>query len=186
MANFSGSESGFFIPDHSAAGITSTINVPVNETVTDVTVTLNEFSHTWIGDLTVQLTSPGAGPMDIMWRTGDAEDDCCSDSSDVFGNYTFADGGGDWWAAASAAGSSGVIPNGTYGPTDSMGVATSFVATFAGTNTLGGWTLFINDQVFGDTGSLGSWSINITSAPIPEPSTFGLAAFGFAAYRRRR
>ena len=187
-ADFSGSGSGFAFPDNDPAGASSDIVVSLapNEIISDVSVTLTGLSHTWVGDLNASLIGPG-GTIDLMFRTGDAQGDCCGDSSDLGGDYTFADGGADWWAAAASAGGADIIPGGTYAPTTILGAPQSFAGTFGGTTTNGTWTLQISDEAGGDLGSLGSWTLNITSV-VPEPSSLavlGLAGLGML-YRRRR
>ncbi len=62
------------IPDGSAAGVSSTINVsatelPANISIDRVEVGLN-ISHTWIGDLIVTLTGPGGTMSTLINRPG--------------------------------------------------------------------------------------------------------------------
>jgi len=185
MADISEVGGGFAFPDSDPGGASSTISVAANEIISDVTVTLTGLNPTWVGDLNVSLTGPG-GTIDLMFRTGDAEGDCCGDSSDLGADYTFADGGADWWAAAAAAGGADVIAGGTYTPTTIFGAPTSFAGTYGGSSTQGDWTLLISDNAAGDLGSLASWTLDITSE-IPAPGAlalFGLA--GFCARGRRR
>ena len=55
--SFTGTGAGFNIPDNNATGASSTITVPTssNFLITDITVTLNNLTHTWIGDLIATL-----------------------------------------------------------------------------------------------------------------------------------
>lgn len=62
------------IPDNDATGITSTITVPDAYTVfgTDVSV---DITHTWIGDLIVELTSPSGTTVTLHNQSGSSADD---------------------------------------------------------------------------------------------------------------
>ena len=53
------SGSGGAIPNASPlVPLVSTINVPDNVTVADMTISLNGFGHTWQGDLWARITAP--------------------------------------------------------------------------------------------------------------------------------
>ena len=67
------------IPDNNATGVTSTLNVPVNQPVSDITVDIN-LTHTWIGDLIVELVSPAGTRVRLHNRTGSSADN-------IVGNY---------------------------------------------------------------------------------------------------
>ena len=62
------------IPDNNTAGILSTINVPDSLSITQLSVTVN-ITHTRIGDLRVQLTSPTGTVVILHNRTGGSADD---------------------------------------------------------------------------------------------------------------
>ena len=59
----------------------------------------------------------------------------------------------------------------------------SFAATFAGTNAVGDWTLYIGDSAGADVGDCGGWNLNLTT---PEPATLGLLGLGSLVLLRRR
>lgn len=61
------------IPDNTAAGISSTISVadPYSVFGTDVSV---DITHTWIGDLIVELTSPSGTTVNLHNRSGGSDD----------------------------------------------------------------------------------------------------------------
>lgn len=186
------SGAGFAIPDNDPAGTTSVINIAADECITDVAVTLFATDHTWIGDMTVTITSPSGTTADLMVRVGDTTGGA-GDSSDLGGDYTFADGGADLWAAAGAAGGADVIASGTYAATGigdagtGTGTPVSLAALFAGEKTAGAWTLFASDGAGGDLGNVGSWGLNITSTAVPEPGSLVLlGAMGVACIVRRR
>ncbi len=62
------------IPDNTPAGVTSTINVPGNVTITELSVTLN-ILHTWKSDMIVKLISPQGTEYIIHNREGGSDDD---------------------------------------------------------------------------------------------------------------
>lgn len=188
-ADFVGGGAGFAIPDNNSIGASSSIavNLGPNEIISDVSVVLLGFDHTFIGNINATLTGPG-GSVDLMIRTGRLGAGA-GDSSNVNGFYVFADTGANWWnAAVAAGGTNGVITQGVYAPTTTNGAAQSFAGTFGGTMTNGLWTLTISDNAILDTGSVGSWNLSIRSA-VPEPSSLGLAGLavvGLIMVRRRR
>ncbi len=72
---------GLVIPDNDPAGVTTTITVPEAESgaISELTVDVY-IQHTWIGDLTVVLTSPAGTSVVLHNRTG-AQDD------NILGNW---------------------------------------------------------------------------------------------------
>ncbi|MBI5511132.1 MAG: proprotein convertase P-domain-containing protein [Deltaproteobacteria bacterium] len=67
------------IPDADPAGITDTINVGSSCTIRDINVDVN-ITHTWKGDLLVQLTGPSGTKVTLHNHTGSSGDD-------IVGNY---------------------------------------------------------------------------------------------------
>lgn len=61
------------IPDNNATGVTSTLNVPLQQPVSDLTVDIS-LTHTWIGDLIVELVSPAGTRVRLHNRTGSSAD----------------------------------------------------------------------------------------------------------------
>ena len=182
------SGAGFAIPDNSPGGITSTITLSANETITDVDVILENASHTWLGDLTARITSPSGTTADLFVRTGPG---FFGDSSNLNGDYTFTDGGANFAATAASIGNGASMPSGSYGAATNNDIPISLASAFAGESTAGVWTLFVSDNARFDLGSVGGWGLNITSdaqqATIPEPSSFLLFALaGLTTLRRRR
>lgn len=164
----------------SSIAISGDIDYPI----TAVTLELQQFSHTFIGDIVVTLRSPNNTVHTIMSRVGLVGSNG-GDSSNVRGNYLFADGGADLWAAAAAVGNTATIAPGTYSTTSARSpVATSMNAAFAGQNSNGLWTLTITDNAVGDVGGILGWRLTI----IPAPGALALAGVGVivAARRKRR
>jgi subtilisin-like proprotein convertase family protein len=192
--------SGGAIPDaNPLVPLVSTINVPDNVTVADLTITLNGFGHTWQGDLWARITAPdGVTTMDLFRRAGQGSTSLFgfSNNFSTFNTYVFSDAGATSTYMASPA----TIPGNTYraytnpganitttnatGPGVPTQVLQSFSSTFGGTAAQGVWTLRITDMSSGDAGSLGSWTLNIT--PAPEPTIFSFAGVGLLALLRRR
>jgi subtilisin-like proprotein convertase family protein len=151
--------------------------------ITSVVVTLQGLSHTWIGDLTATLTSPNGTQHTLFARVGRLTSGP-GDSSNLGGDYTFADGGADLWAAAAGVLGSVSIPAGTFHTTSSgSSAATSMNAAFAGQNGNGTWTLTITDGTANDSGSIAGWQLTIIPAP-GAAAVLGLSGL-FAARRRR-
>ncbi len=71
------------IPDASATGITSTIEIVEDVPIDDLSVTVN-ITHTRIGDLVVELIGPGGTPVILHDRTG-------GDGDDLHQTYTVRD-----------------------------------------------------------------------------------------------
>ena len=148
---------GGTVPDNQPAGPGFVANAVTADgrMVTDVTLTLSGFDHTWIGDLQVRLTSPSGTSVLLIDRV------CNSSRSIDFSNITLDD-------SAPTIGS--VCPpafSGTYGPSNPL-------YTFNGQNGSGTWSLTVSDLAAGDTGVLNGWGLNIASAVVcftPTPTT---------------
>ena len=191
------SGAGFNIPDDDPTGITSSITITQDETVTDVEVTLTGLNHTWAGDLTATISN-GTVTSTLFARVGDAGG-TSGDSSVFNGIYTFSDDGSDLWAASNDAGFGGTIPTVDYAASGVNNSQVVLATDFANQSSAGTWTLFMSDAAQGDTGSLTGWGIQLTtisgsggSSSIPEPGTMtmftiivGLGCFGFVRRRDR-
>ena len=81
------------IPDNDAAGITSTINIADELTVFAADVYVN-ITHTWIGDLTVTLTSPSGTSAPLHSGSGGSDDNIDTSFSTSAFNGEVATG--DW------------------------------------------------------------------------------------------
>ncbi|MEX2242245.1 MAG: PEP-CTERM sorting domain-containing protein [Fimbriimonadaceae bacterium] len=155
----------------------------------DVTFT----SHTWSGDVEVELVSPGGVMTHAFARVRGTGTTTFGDSSDLIGTYRFVDSGGaDFNAAAVAADAITAIAPGTYNRSttlaDQVGglplINNNPFSIYNGTSPNGVWTLNVRDWAQFDTGTFGSWSFNTT--PVPEPASMVALGIGALALLRRR
>jgi len=138
----------------------STIDVVgVTGPVTGVTVNLYDMNHTYPDDLDILLVGPLGQTVMLM-------SDCGAGIDIVNVNLTFDD------AAAGTLPDSAGIVSGTYQPTN-YGTETmpppapadpygSLLSSFNGLDPNGTWSLYVNDDIGGDTGNInGGWELNL-------------------------
>lgn len=155
------------IPDNNPIGITSTITVPGGTgVITDVDATLN-VNHTWVGDLDIELTSPGGTTIDLSDRPNVPET-TFGHSHDLLGSYTFDDEAPTSFLVA--AGSSNPVTPGAHQPEDPLNA-------FDGQTADGVWSLFVTDNAGGDLGTLNFWQLTFAPPMVPtEGQIYGTAA----------
>jgi subtilisin-like proprotein convertase family protein len=135
-----------------------------------ISITLNSISHTWPNDVDVLLVAPNGESLVIMSDVGTGADW-------IGDNLTIADFGAALFSDLV------LNPTGTYQPTNytagdafpgfggtvsnpAPAGAQTFSSMFGGDVADGDWSLYVVDDVGGDTGSIGSWSITfINSIP---------------------
>jgi subtilisin-like proprotein convertase family protein len=140
------------IPDGNSS-FQDDIIVNNNLTISDVTVTLKGFFHTWVGDLTVQLRHLETDTVvNLFRRPGQPHFSSSGYSSDLNGDYSFSDRNSEKIEAAAR--DNQVIPMGNYAPSSSF-------SGFYGLSAVGTWRLIINDGNPGDSGSLSSWELKL-------------------------
>ncbi|MGH2823425.1 MAG: S8 family serine peptidase, partial [Thermoleophilaceae bacterium] len=61
---------GLAIPDDSAAGVTSTINIPTSGRIKDLDVRIPDLDHDWVGDLRIDITSPDGTTVTLAAHPG--------------------------------------------------------------------------------------------------------------------
>lgn len=133
-------------------------------------VTINNFAHTWAGDVDIVLVSPSGTPVVLM---SDIADD--NATSGQTRTYTFSDAAAGGLSAASP-----LSPSGTYkptnfavdpdifpapGPGDLSSQSSPALSSFGVGNQNGVWSLYVVDDIGGDAGSIGSWSITFNIPP---------------------
>ncbi len=110
------------IPDNNTNGVSSTIAIAESGKIQSLKVGV-DITHTFIGDLKVELTSP-AGSRVVLWnQTGSGQDNLIT----------------------------------TFDP-----VSVPALATLAGQEMKGKWTLKVSDMEGQDVGKLNKWNIEIT------------------------
>ncbi|MGB0949265.1 MAG: HYR domain-containing protein, partial [Marinirhabdus sp.] len=128
--------------DDSQGPVSSTITVNDDVEITDLDVDI-DVTHTWVGDLTVQLTSP-AGTTVTLFDVG------CS-ANDL--TFAFDDEGTGDLANCTAGTDSDAYPEASYVPSNPL-------AAFDGESTAGDWILTVEDTVGGDAGTFNAWGLN--------------------------
>lgn len=150
--------------------VSSTLTVNSHMTITDLNGLIGSLTHTWDGDLFIQLQSPVGTTVTLSNRHGG--------SGDNYIDTVFDD------EAATAISAAGAPFTGSFRPDQ-------LLSAFDGQDAFGVWTLRVADQAGLDVGSINRWGIDITAAAqnqrIPEPGTLvlaGLALAGLAFTRR--
>jgi subtilisin-like proprotein convertase family protein len=184
--SFTGTGAGFNIPDNNATGASSTIVVPDSFSITDITVTLNNLTHAYIGDLIATLTHVDTGTTVSLFNRIGRVSSGTGDGSNFNGTYSFNDAfTGNIWTVADSGEDDFDIPSGNYFPTGAdSSTLVPMLTSLGGSQTAGDWRLTISDNGLSDTGSLGSWTLNLQGTPlapvsVPESSSgLGLLALG--------
>ncbi|WP_418512978.1 reprolysin-like metallopeptidase [Corallibacter sp.] len=127
-------------PNQGGSALFNTINVPDSQTISQISVSAN-ISHTWIGDLVIQIQHPNGTTFTNVWNRD------CNDGDDNI-NVTFQDGAASIVCATPT--------TGTYAPAQPLNV-------FSGLDSSGDWNIAVVDNYNQDTGVLNSWSIEICS-----------------------
>ena len=129
------------------------IVVKDNCKITEMSITLSNLVHTWVGDLTVRLRHLETDTVvELFRRPGQPYFSSSGYSNDLNGDYTFNDS--NTRKFQDVAGENSVIPSGNYAPLQSLSILNNLPS--AGT-----WRIIITEYSAGDSGSLGSWSLNL-------------------------
>jgi len=157
MTGSQSSSPGTAIPDNNPTGITVTMNVTENVSITDLDVNLN-ISHTWVGDMTVTIKSPTGTMATIVDRPGTPPGTFGCSGDNIVATLD------DEAATAIESECAGSTPtiNGSFIPNNPLSV-------FDGESTLGVWELTVADFAAPDTGTINSWGIDFdyeVTAPI--------------------
>lgn len=174
-----------------AAATPAVINIAgYTGTITNITVSLNGFTHTFPDDVGAVFTGPNQNALKTLLFDGPGNGAAVSNL-----NLTFSD------SAAATLPDAANFGSGTYKPGQNEyddvftspnipagPYATNFSA-FNGTNPNGDYTLYLEDFVQGDAGTINSWQITVFGiTPVPEPTTIigASALVGFVALRVRK
>jgi subtilisin-like proprotein convertase family protein len=171
-ADHAGTGPGMTIgPDQGPASLfPSTIDMDgVPGRVMSARVTLTDLDHTWASDLNIALQSPDGRMVALM--AGCRGDNTSSD--DVSGTLTFADDG----AVLSDDVEDQVLGTGTYAPSQCSPPVFGDggpecpcgpgLASLAGADPNGTWSLYIYDDEDEDGGALAGWSLELTTNAAP-------------------
>ena len=138
------------IPDDDAAGVVSTLFVPISGRIKDVNVRINSIDHTFVGDLKVELTSPdNATTVRLVEHVGGPNNDGDDLVDTVFDDEA---------ATTIGSGASAAPYTGSFRPQGDQ------LARFDGKEQQGTWKLRVSDRFENDTGSLIGWELTIRTA----------------------
>lgn len=136
------------IPDNNPAGATATLTVPGSIVIGDVNLNLTNITHTFIGDLVVQLIAPDGTNITMINRIPNG-------TGNNF-NSNFTNTILDDEAVNLIQSQTGFVTNASFKPANPL-------SGFDGKAGNGTWTLKIIDQAAIDVGTITSWSLTITS-----------------------
>ncbi len=158
------------IPDNRPRAVFDTLNIADDFVIADIDLRLDNVTHTWTGDLTAMLRSPGGIGVDQMSLIGGLTDGGPGDNmvNMVMDDDVAQTAANDMVQAVSSAApytkswlpvfnSPWAVLAG-FPPADPVGT----FSRLDGTSTLGTWSLAMSDQAAGDTGTLRSWSMLVT------------------------
>jgi subtilisin-like proprotein convertase family protein len=130
------------IPDDNAAGVTSSVFVPDRGRIKDVNVSIAGITHTFVGDLAIEVTGPDGTTVRLADHPGGP-----NNGDDNFSGTVFDD------EAAQSIGQGTAPYTGNFRPQDDQ------LSRFDGTSRRGTWTLRVRDLFEGDTGTLQGWGV---------------------------
>jgi Ca2+-binding RTX toxin-like protein len=152
----------------------------VSGNVTDVNVTLNDFTHSFPDDVGVVLVGPTGAALLLQDGAGDdpdvnAIDTTFNDSAAGFLPNLTAWASGSYRPTAYYAGDAFPDPGpGTAYVNPGASGGGRLASTFNGTSPNGTWSLYVRDFVGGDSGSIAGWSLELNNPPPPPPPPPGL------------
>jgi subtilisin-like proprotein convertase family protein len=168
------------VPDNTASGVSNVIamtGVPANATITNVVVTLNNFSHTYPGDMIIHLQAPN-GQILNLYKYGTGVFTGPASGVPTWGWYgsKVSQLGTTAWSTVAVAPfiynnsipwkadaiNTPVVGAVIQNPIGFISAATSFANLYTTpASTTGSWTLAMCDGGPGDVGTLASWGLTI-------------------------
>ena len=167
------------IPDVTGTlGTCQTISVPMSIVIMDIDVQISA-AHSFVGDLTFQVTSPAPSSLTLINRPGrvgagfgnsanyasatpinynDAAPS--AQSAEDLGEAPVGTACGSTTVVGSTCGPDNYVPAPNVGDTPIAGTGTN-LAQYNGADAMGMWTLCVGDSAGGDTGTLSAWQITI-------------------------
>lgn len=167
------------IPDNFPHGVSDTISITDDFEIADLDLRFDSVTHTFTGDLTGMLRSPGGIGVDFMSLIGGLIDGGPGDNivNMVIDDDVAAIAANDMVQATSAAApyTKSWLPTFNSPWTTLAGFpapdAVGNLSRYDGTSTAGTWTLHMSDQFLADSGTLNAWSLLVT------PVQFSCTAF---------
>ncbi len=165
------------IPDNNATYTCFAIPVPDAGIVANVSVSI-AMSHTWIGDLRIQLRSPAGSALTILQRPGSLgyPGSTAGDSSNLDPSFplTYLDGApndaeamGNTITDMVVCGDDGQCQYFANRDSDPTSPLVNF-AGFSGESRLGSWQICFSDLAPGDTGVVSSVTLTVAAASPPQ------------------
>ena len=148
MTGSQSSSPGTAIPDNNPTGVSVTMNVTDNVSITDLDINLT-ITHTWVGDLKVTIESPAGTTALIVDRPGGTGTGVGCSGDNILATLD------DEAATPVENQCAGSVPtiNGSFTPNNPLSI-------FDGENTMGIWKLTVSDNAGSDTGTINSWGID--------------------------
>lgn len=148
MTGSQSSSPGTAIPDNNPTGVSVTMNVTDNVSITDLDINLT-ITHTWVGDLKVTIESPAGTTALIVDRPGGTGTGVGCSGDNILATLD------DEAATPVENQCAGSVPtiNGSFIPNNPLSI-------FDGENTMGIWKLTVSDNAGSDTGTINSWGID--------------------------
>ena len=134
------------IPDNNAAGVASTLAVADPGTITDVNVRVGNLSHTWVGDLKLELTSPTGTTIVLANRPGGTSNNANNFTGTVFDDEA---------SVAIGAATTAAPYTGYFRP------QADELSRLDGETQQGSWMLKVSDLAPADTGNLNAWGLDL-------------------------
>ena len=133
-----------------------------------------DISHTWVGDLGVNLTGPGCMVSGIIDRPGAPASTFGCSGSDILVTLDDESGNGDVELGCDPAVTPAIAGN--FQPTSPLSACD-------GAPVAGDWTLTVTDSVGGDSGRLNEWCLvfdRVAPTPVAVPASgrWGVVALG--------
>jgi len=158
--------------------LSSAVAVPSSVTSVDK-ITLNNWTHTWVGDMQIVLVDPTGVGHNVMVRPGFTGSGFGNSGDRTGGLYEFVPSGGVAVPHAAAAPMPAATYNQDFGnPGGGLWVSGTSIGAMVVNNTpmntitgpSGNWTLKIFDWASGDVGNIDSWILHVNgSLPAPTP-----------------
>ena len=142
---------GLAIPDNSAAGVSSELEIASGGELLSLEMSL-DITHTWVGDLIIDLTHVDSGTsVNLVQRpgqTGGTGFGCSGDNIQT----SIRDDAEFRLQTDCIGGAAVAYPEAAYSPNDPL-------ADFVGQNLAGTWRLSVSDNAGQDTGTLNAWCL---------------------------